>query len=215
MALTGKTRPASFSIPKGNIFGTTSGGGGFGIGDQYTNSWTGGGTAFELTPGGAGKPWNEILTFLFPTCYSNPSAGESCGSDTQPESRLIWDSSGNLYGTTQIGGAISYCNDQKGIYLIGCGAVFQLVPPATSGGAWTQNVLYQFGGGSFIDGQFPLAALAFDTREICTEPLRPEDQIRWAPSSNSLPPAPMVQPGPKLFSITSLAAVTARLLRRV
>jgi uncharacterized repeat protein (TIGR03803 family) len=149
---------------KGNIYGTTSGGGGFGIGDQYTNSWAGGGTAFELTPGGLGKPWNENLTFLFPTCYSNPSEGEYCGSSTQPESKLIWDSSGNLYGTTQIGGQINNCNDDKGIYLIGCGAVFQFVPPSTAGGAWTQNVLYQFGGGSYIDGQFPLADLAFDTK---------------------------------------------------
>ncbi len=149
---------------KGNIYGTTSGGGGFGIGDQYTNSWSGGGTAFELTPGDPGKPWNENLTFLFPTCYSNPSDGDYCGPSTQPESKLIWDRSGNLYGTTQIGGAIDNCNDQKGIYLIGCGAVFQLVPPATSGGAWTENVLYQFGGGSYIDGQFPLADLVLDAK---------------------------------------------------
>jgi len=42
----------------------------------------------------------------------------------------------------------------------GCGTVFELVKPAQSGGAWTQQTLYEFQGGR--DGAYPLASLSFD-----------------------------------------------------
>jgi uncharacterized repeat protein (TIGR03803 family) len=149
---------------KGTVFGTTSGGGGFGIGDQYTNSWYGGGTAFELSPNASStKPWTETQAFVFPPCYENPSEGSACGTSTQPESALISDASGNLYGTTELGGAVFTCgDDQRDLSYIGCGTVFQLVPPAVAGGIWTQNVLYAFGPSSYVDGQNPLANVVFD-----------------------------------------------------
>jgi uncharacterized repeat protein (TIGR03803 family) len=50
-------------------------------------------------------------------------------------------SDGVLYGTT--------CSSGPS----GWGTVFSLTPPASSGGAWTEEVLYTFGGGS--DGQYP------------------------------------------------------------
>jgi uncharacterized repeat protein (TIGR03803 family) len=50
---------------------------------------------------------------------------------------------GVLYGTALEGGA-GVCN---------CGTVFSLAPPASPGGAWTENTLYTFTGGS--DGGFP------------------------------------------------------------
>ncbi|MFZ0760581.1 MAG: choice-of-anchor tandem repeat GloVer-containing protein [Candidatus Sulfotelmatobacter sp.] len=53
-----------------------------------------------------------------------------------------------LYGTTTYGG-------QDGF-----GTVFQLVPPAVAGGAWTENVLYNFVGQS--DGVSPSANVIFD-----------------------------------------------------
>src|SRR6516164_4848182 len=58
-----------------------------------------------------------------------------------PRSGLISDASGTLYGTTTGGG-------------IGYGAVFALIPPALSGGAWTENVLYSFGSSNGNDGNY-------------------------------------------------------------
>jgi len=51
-----------------------------------------------------------------------------------PYASLVADSAGNLYGTTALGGS----NHD--------GTVFELSPPATAGGAWTETVLYSFQG---------------------------------------------------------------------
>jgi uncharacterized repeat protein (TIGR03803 family) len=51
-------------------------------------------------------------------------------------SAVVFDSAGNAYGTSTQGGANGY------------GAVFQLTPPATSGGSWTETVIYSFAAGS-------------------------------------------------------------------
>jgi uncharacterized repeat protein (TIGR03803 family) len=59
---------------------------------------------------------------------------------------LIFDHAGNLYGTTQEGGAYSG------------GTVFELKPQA--GGGWTENLLYSFGKGK--DAAAPSAGLIFD-----------------------------------------------------
>ena len=58
---------------------------------------------------------------------------------------MIFDTVGNLYGTTQTGGSGGY------------GTVFQLVPAE---GGWTEKVLFNFRNGS--DGGFPAAGLIFD-----------------------------------------------------
>jgi len=63
-----------------------------------------------------------------------------------PESALILDAAGNLYGTTNAGG------------FYGCGAVFELAK--NSDGSWTESVLYAFTGGN--DGSGPFAGLVFD-----------------------------------------------------
>jgi uncharacterized repeat protein (TIGR03803 family) len=57
-----------------------------------------------------------------------------------------------LYGTTSAGGA--------GIACGGCGTVFELQPPATPDGAWTESTLYSFQG--FSDGAQPRTALTLD-----------------------------------------------------
>src|ERR1035438_9161782 len=49
-----------------------------------------------------------------------------------PESTLAFGSAGALYGTTGAGGG-------------GVGAIFEVAPPTTAGGAWTETVLYGFG----------------------------------------------------------------------
>ena len=69
------------------------------------------------------------------------------GMDGQfPYAGLIFDTSGNLYGTTNFGGTYTF------------GTVFELTPIA--GGGWTEKVLYSFGNGT--DGAYPEAGLIFD-----------------------------------------------------
>jgi uncharacterized repeat protein (TIGR03803 family) len=69
---------------KGNLYGTTSGGGDFGYG-----------TVFELTPRPHG-PWAETVLHSF--MLNDPDGSE-------PQANLLVDSAGNLYGTTLNGGA--------------------------------------------------------------------------------------------------------------
>jgi uncharacterized repeat protein (TIGR03803 family) len=59
---------------------------------------------------------------------------------------LILDQSGNLYGTTTIGGSGGY------------GTVFELTP--NQDGSWTESVLCSFTNGA--DGGYPYAGLIFD-----------------------------------------------------
>jgi uncharacterized repeat protein (TIGR03803 family) len=65
-----------------------------------------------------------------------------------PEARLIMDTSGKFYGTTTAGGTF------------GKGTVFELTPPAASGGNWTESILWSFGNGS--DGNGPSGSLIMD-----------------------------------------------------
>src|SRR5258708_39693527 len=66
---------------------------------------------------------------------------------TGPVAGLIFDVSGNLYGTTEGGGGN------------GTGTVFELIPAA--GGAWTQKILYSFGVTGSGDGNYPEGGLIF------------------------------------------------------
>jgi hypothetical protein len=66
-----------------------------------------------------------------------------------PASRLIADAAGNLYGTSSVGGGTP-CHFYAEH---GCGLVFELAPPASGKGAWSETILYRFEGGS--DGAFP------------------------------------------------------------
>jgi uncharacterized repeat protein (TIGR03803 family) len=76
-------------------------------------------------------------------------AGGKDGGD--PETSLILDAAGNLYGTTRQGGGSTNCRG-------GCGTVFKLTPNAD--GSWTERVLHSFSG---ADGNNPRASLIFDT----------------------------------------------------
>jgi uncharacterized repeat protein (TIGR03803 family) len=73
-----------------------------------------------------------------------------------PIGAVVFDKVGNLYGATGDGGA-SNC-DSPGQ----CGAVYQLSPPATKGGAWTETVLYIFKGHAQSDGATPEGGLVID-----------------------------------------------------
>ncbi|MFZ0792912.1 MAG: choice-of-anchor tandem repeat GloVer-containing protein [Candidatus Korobacteraceae bacterium] len=74
------------------------------------------------------------------------------GNDGQnPLDGVIFDTAGNLYGTTAVGGGSANCTN-------GCGTVFELSP---SGSGWTEKVLYKFQGPS--DGENPNAGVVMDT----------------------------------------------------
>lgn len=68
----------------------------------------------------------------------------------EPAGGVVFDAQGNLYGATTYGG-------NGGVLCIGgsCGTVYQLIPPAKQGRAWTENILYNFTGVTHQDGQLP------------------------------------------------------------
>jgi uncharacterized repeat protein (TIGR03803 family) len=105
----------------GNVYGTAPSGG------NSTNS----GIVFKVDPSGT-----ESVIYSF---------SESDGA--APYCALILDSKGDIFGTTQSGGAY------------GNGTVFELMPG--SGGTWTQKVLYSFTDNSG-DGANPYAGVVMD-----------------------------------------------------
>lgn len=107
----------------GNLYGATNSGGAFGAGVVY-----------ELTSGAGGWEQNVIYTFQ----------GRPDGST--PYATPILDAAGNLYGTTESGGAHNL------------GIVWTLERQAD--GSWSEHVLHTFAGGA--DGANPLAGLIFD-----------------------------------------------------
>ncbi len=123
------------------------------------NSWSGSGcpspgcgTVFQLSPPAKkGGPWTETTIYAFQGVLGSVKDGFT------PESGLIIDQKGNLYGTTSMGGS-GPCVLLGS--LAGCGIAYQLSPPAQKGGQWTETILYNFQGGN--DGYFPQGDLAFD-----------------------------------------------------
>jgi hypothetical protein len=122
----------------GNLYGSTFGGGALG-----------GGTAFELSPPAQqGGAWTKAIIHNF--TYDNKDDG------AVPMGTFVFDSAGNLYGATELGG--NPCD-----YDYGCGTAFELTPPATNGGAWTETLLHRFSS----EGPWPRqpgAGLIFDNR---------------------------------------------------
>lgn len=123
---------------EGNLYGTTYAGGSGGCGGALPNC----GTVFELSPNSSGG-WTENILYNFQ---------EGAHDGSHPHAGLVFDASGNLYGTTVEGGS-STC--QAGV--LGCGTVFMLSP--TSGGGWSESVIHYF---SEHDGQTPYSGLILD-----------------------------------------------------
>lgn len=98
------------------------------------------GTIYQITPPTSGSGWTESVIFNF--------TGGTTGA--LPNAGLVADGNGNLYGTTDLYGRT--CK----LSVAGCGEVFKLAPPSTSGGAWTQTVLHAFFG---PDGANPQSSL--------------------------------------------------------
>jgi hypothetical protein len=131
----------------GNLYGTTAYGG---TGDcVLLGSKLGCGSVFELSPptrkGGA---WTERILYSFP----NSKRGYV------PWGNLVFDKSGNLYGSTIYGGDGGTTCDL--FYGGQCGVVFELSPPKQKGGKWTEKVLHGFASGT--DGANPNGGLVLD-----------------------------------------------------
>lgn len=92
-----------------------------------------------------------------------------------PFAGLIFDNSGNLYGTTFYGGAYG----GRRIFDAG-GTVFELIPQP--GGSWTQELLHSFGNGT--DASNPYGGLIFDPLAIFTARLLRAERSRREPCSN-------------------------------
>ena len=108
---------------QGNLYGTTENGGAYWQSPDYSP-----GTVFKISPSGA------------KTMYS---FGQSNIDGMNPNGSVILDSSGNLYGTTQNGGAN------------GKGTLFKI---SSSG---VMSILYSFGA-SATDGQNPSGSIVMD-----------------------------------------------------
>jgi len=122
--------------PDGALYGTTLNGGGDGYGC---------GTVFRLTPAATicravTCPWDETVLISF-------GAGIT---GLFPYGGVVFDASGNLYGTTFQGGVLADCDGH------GCGVVYEL---SHTNGNWVQTILYTFTGSN---GAAPEAGLAFD-----------------------------------------------------
>jgi uncharacterized repeat protein (TIGR03803 family) len=104
--------------PTGILYGTTS----------YSSSYDG--TVYSLAP----KTGKETVLYSF-------TGGTDGG---YPYAGLVQDSKGNLYGTTDYGGASDY------------GTVFEVAPKTR-----TETVLHSFG---FSDGAYPMAGLVRDSK---------------------------------------------------
>ncbi|MGD0826083.1 MAG: choice-of-anchor tandem repeat GloVer-containing protein [Terriglobales bacterium] len=109
----------------GNFYGTTEIGG------------LGYGTVFELSPNGSGG-WNETVLHTF-TGFSDGAYPFF--------TTLIFDSRGNLYGTTSDGGQNNY------------GVVFELSPV---GQEWVETVLFNFGADGGPYGTSPFNGVVMD-----------------------------------------------------
>jgi uncharacterized repeat protein (TIGR03803 family) len=111
---------------KGNLYGTTIEGGAYGVG----------GVVFKLTPKG-----KETVLYTF-------CAETNCTDGEGPTAGLVFDQKGNLYGTTQNGGAPRES-----------GVVFKLTPEGK------ETVLYSFcWRDNCTDGESPMAGVVFDLK---------------------------------------------------
>ncbi len=114
----------------------------FGVAPYGGNGY---GSIVELAPPAtSGGTWSASTIYSFSPLTRTD--GYWPGRDCAP---LIADKSGNLYGTTQLGGSLAW------------GTVFELSPPATSGGAWTETILHNFAD-AFGNGAAPGGPVTFD-----------------------------------------------------
>jgi len=125
----------------GNMYGTTTLGG-TGSGNLCGNNFSGCGVVYMLTP----QPPTFAETVLYNFCSQ-----AQCADGAVPYGRLLRDSSGNLYGTTEFGGVYSE------------GTIFEL---QLLNGSYAYHVIYSFCQSNLTncpDGSLPEAGLYEDS----------------------------------------------------
>jgi uncharacterized repeat protein (TIGR03803 family) len=162
--------------PAGNLYGTTYVGGDYSNGAVFKIDTAGKETVLYSFTGGSDGcfPYPGVTLDSVGNLYGVTALGgaglcnsgygvvfrvDAAGNETvlhtfegydgyDPDSVLIFDSQGNLYGTSAHGGSSSGCGDS------GCGTVFELSPE--SRGGWSEKVLYSFCSlSSCADGEEP------------------------------------------------------------
>jgi len=113
----GATPEGALSIgPQGALYGSAGGGGAYS-----------GGVVFRLSPPASeGSTWTEQVLYNF---------NRAIGDGTAPFGPLTSGSDGAIYGVTKYGPSVSMFS-----------SVYQLVPPGTAAGVWSESVLYSFSG---------------------------------------------------------------------
>jgi len=153
---------------KGNMYGTTSQGGAYGLGTVFKLAPSGKKTVLHSFSGGDGEiPYAGLVAdqkgIMYGTTYYGGAyqggvvfkitssgketvmhsfSGYTTGDGANPYATLILDGEGNVYGTTFYGGPSQY------------GVVFKVTP------SYEESVLYAFGGTP--DGANPQAPVVFD-----------------------------------------------------
>lgn len=124
--------------PDGTLYGQTT------YGQGYDCSC---GNVFNLKPSPTrpATPFSPWLNTVLHQFY--PAAGEG----DEPAGDLVFDQTGNIYGTTASGGNDHFCGG------LGCGTVYQLAP---SSGGWIETVIYEFTDGG--DGEYPSSGVIVD-----------------------------------------------------
>jgi uncharacterized repeat protein (TIGR03803 family) len=122
--------------PNGRLYGTTGRGGNHGC------DGGGCGVLYELRPptticGALSCPWIQTIVHQF-------TGGDDGGLPSNGS--LVFDSAGNMYGTTQLGGPPNQ------------GTVYKV---QHSGGSWIESVLYSFHRDG-VDGKMPAAGVILD-----------------------------------------------------
>ena len=95
-------------------------------------------------PTSLGGAWIETVLYSF--------MGGDDGAT--PTGSLLRTGNGVLYGTTEFGGAN------------GTGVAFELIPPSSPGGTWTEKVIHTFGGTG--DDTYPVAGLTYSSGLLYT-----------------------------------------------
>ncbi len=139
----GDPRANVIADASGNLYGTTASGGNDAC--DVKGVGAGCGAVFELShPNGN---WLESVLYTF--------TGTN-GDGINPVAALLFDSAGNLYGTTQFGGPGTCLVQGVGS---GCGIVFELSP---ADGGWKETIIHSFDPANNEDGAEPIAPLIFD-----------------------------------------------------
>ena len=95
----------------------------------------------------ASAEWKESVLYSF----------QGIPDGQAPAGAIVFDSAGNIYGTTGEGGA-NNCRSANQ-----CGTVYQLTPPAKKSDPWTETVLHIFKGNAGNDGATPFGGVVIDS----------------------------------------------------